>query len=262
MSTTPDIDPALLESARASILASMRHRHTIAGNTAWALFAGGLVLLVVVGWFIALGLSLIHSMFAGWYEGWDTSTYFILFLAFAAVWIVLQERRTREGFFSFASSDVDLVRDREDTAEYLIRRGQTHLTSLWEYILWTPRAIIAGYRGLRGVPQRGLDQILPDASDTLTRMMSIDAGMKISALAMQGEDPMMLMPILKWLDAHDYIGFSTRGDRVWVSSTAKKRFADEGIIVPKANAVVQPGGADATSRSGRRDDDEGPIELA
>jgi len=63
---------------------------------------------------------------------------------------------------------------------------------------------------------------------------------KIAALAAPGTDPLTLMPVLKWLDLHDYIGISSKGDRVWVSSPAKKRFAEEKIVVPKLEAAAIP----------------------
>ena len=45
------------------------------------------------------------------------------------------------------------------------------------------RAFVAGLHALRGVPQKGLELVLPEAADTLTLMLSIDGGVKIAALA-------------------------------------------------------------------------------
>lgn len=250
-------DPALLAAARDQVLDFMRRRHTIADTTAWTLLLGGGLVLIALGCLLSFFMMLLHASIAGWYEAFSVGTFFAGYLVLMSIWLVYFARSTRAGFFSFASTDVDLTRDPDNTAEYLIRRTRTHAATFVEYLMWAPRAFIAGLRGIRGKPQEGLERILPEAADTLTLMLSIDSGVKIADLALPGEDPLMLMPTLKWLDTHDYIGFSTRGDRVWVSSIAKKRLVEEGIIVPKANAKITP----ANQSRGAADSD-GPIELA
>jgi hypothetical protein len=253
------VAPEKLAAARDQVLASMRKRHVLAGRDAWMLVASGGVVLFIFGWFVAFSSMIAHSILSGWDNSWRMSAYFLLYLLVVAVWLVIQERRTRGAFFSFASSDVDLRRDPDNSAEYLINRSKTHLATLIEYGAWPGRALIAGVRGLLGIRETSLDTILPEAADVLTRMLALDAGVKIVELAPAGTDPMQLMPILKWLDTHDHIGFSTRGDKVWVSSPAKKQFAEDGVVLPKAGTVVSP--TDVKS-SGAPKIDEGPIELA
>ncbi len=260
MSQPTPIDPARFAAAREAVLRSMQARHSVAGNDAWTLLLGGTVVLVILGWAVAFLLMIVHAMLAGYENAWHTHTFFLIYLLVIAGVLFLQERSTRGGFFSFAASDVDLRRDPENTAEWVMSRSKTHLTSLLEYLAWPTRAWIAGYRGLRGIRQSGLDSILPEAAEVLTRMLALDVGIKLTELAPAGTDPLQMMPILKWLDTHDYIGFSTRGDKVWVSSPAKKRFAQDGVIVPKAGAVATPDG-EKPQPAGQRPD-EGPIELA
>ena len=240
MSQSTPIDPTRRAAAREQVLQSMRKRHCVVGNEAWTLLAGGTVVLLILGWVLAFALSILHAMFAGWENAWRMSLFFLIYLIFVGTFLFFQERRTRGGFFSYSSGDVDLRRDPENTTEYVLTRSKKHLDSLIEYLSWPARAWIAGYRGIRGIRASGLDLILPEASEVLTKMLMLDAGVKLTDLAEPRCDPSQMMPVLKWLDTHDYIGFSTRGDKVWVSSTAKKRFQEDGVIVPKATAQVLP----------------------
>lgn len=259
MSATP-IAADKLAASRQQILQSLQKRHYLKPADAWPLLVGGGIVLIVASWLLGLFSMILHASFFGWENAWSVGRFFTLFLLVFVVWLVIQERRTRGGFFSFAASDIDLRRDREETAEYLIRRGKTHLATFVEYASWPGRAIIAGARGLLGIRETSLDSILPDAADVLTRMFALDEGVKIATLAPAGTDPMQLMPILKWLDTHDYIGFSTNGERVWISSKARKRFSEDGIIVPRAigAAPIDPAKTQATGDGAN----QGPIELA
>lgn len=258
MSQLPPIDLNQLAPAHSAVLRSMEKRHHVEGNEAWTLVLGGGVVLLVFGGVVSFLAMILHAILAGWENAWRLQTFFVIYVVILLAFLFWRERQTRGMFFSFAASDVDLRRDPDNSAEYLMQRGRTHLSTLVEYARWPARAVIAGYRGLRGIRATSLDAILPDAADVLTRMLAYDVGVKLTELAPRGTDPAQMMPILKWLDTHDYIGFSTRGDKVWVSSPAKKRFVEDGVVVPKAGtAVVAAAKAQATPKA-----DDGPIELA
>lgn len=258
--TVPPLAPEKLAAVRQQILASLQKRHHLTPGDAWPLLAGGVIVLLVAAWLLGLFTMIAHASLAGWDQAWRVRSFFILYVLLFAVFLVVQERRTRGAFFSFAASDIDLRRDREETAEYFIRRGRTHLATLIEYGSWPARAIIAGARGMLGIRETSLDAILPEAADTLSRLVALDQGVKLAALAPTGTDPSQLMPILKWLDTHDYIGFSTTGEKVWISSMARKRFAQDGIIVPRNDAAAPSDPAKMQASDGS--DNEGPIELA
>lgn len=220
--------PDALAMAREQILASLRARHTIGTQLAWALLVGGAMLMLVIAAALSFVLWLLGLVIG---VGIGFSVWFILWLLVAAGVVVWVERRARNGFFSLMPSDVDLTRD--DDGGYTLERGAAGVTTFLNGLMFAPLAFVGGLHALRGVPQRGLEMVLPEAADTLTLMLSIDGGVKIAALAPPDTDPLALMPVLKWLDLNDYVGISSKGDRVWVSSPAKKRFADEGIKVPK-----------------------------
>ena len=221
---------AQLATAREAILRSMRERHALKPPLSYALLGGGLMLMLVFGVVLAVVLKFLGFFVFG--LDFSVTAWLILYLVALVPFLVWTERRARGGFFTFASGDVDVTRD-SDGDDYLLERGAAHLNSAVNALLWPPRAFVAGLHAVRGVPERGLDLVLPEAADTLTLMLTLDGGVKIKDLVPADADPMGLMPVLKWLDAHDYIGISTKGDRVWVSSPAKKRFVEEGIRVPK-----------------------------
>lgn len=227
---TEETRAAKLAAAREQILAALRERHTIQPPFAWALLGGGLLLMLTIGVVLAF-----VSYFVGYFAlGIELSftVWLLLYLLLMVPLVVWTERRAHSGFFSLMSADVDLTRDR-DGDDVLLKRGADTMTSVGNAVMFGPRAFVAGLHALRGVPQKGLDLVLPEAAETLTLMLSIDGGVKIADLAPPGSDPLALMPVLKWLDLYDYIGISSRGDRVWVSSPAKKRFIERGIVVPK-----------------------------
>ena len=223
---------AQLATAREQIYASLKDRHTIKPPLSYALLGGGLSLMLAIGVVLSLIVFFITAfMFNGSplsFHGW--LLLYVLAMIPLVFWI---DRRARQGFFSF-NGDVDLTRDNDadTTAEALLRRGAGGAQTLLNALLWPPRAFVAGLHAMLGVPQRGLDLVLPEAADTLTLMLTLDGAVKLVELAPPDADPMQLMPVLKWLDANDYIGIGTRGDRVWVSSPAKKRFVEQGIRVP------------------------------
>ena len=233
-------DPTVqLKAMRERVYATMLKRHTIDAQLAWALILGGLSILLVAGAIFSIVMYFVTAI--TFEEPSSAKFFFLLYLLALIPLFVWQVRRTRSGFFTLAQPDVDLTRDPDNIGEYLINRSRANANAVIDGFLWAPRAIIAGIRALRGVREAGLDIVLPEAADLLTLMLSLDGGVKIKDLAPPGEDPMQLMPTLKWLDAHDYIGTSTRGDRVWVSTFAKKRLAaDHGAaFAPKITPAAR-----------------------
>lgn len=232
-----------LADLRERVYATMLKRHTVDPQLAWALIGGGVVILFIVGVVFAFILSILSAILFD--DGFGFRAWLLIYLVALVPLLIWQERRTRGGFFTFAQPDVDLTRDRDNLGEYLLERSKSNATAIVEGFMWAPRAIFAGVRAIRGIRETGLDLVLPEAADLLTLLLSLDGGVKIKDLAPPGQDPMQLMPTLKWLDAHDYIGISTRGDRVWVSTFAKKRLTtDHG---DKFNFAATPAAAKRSS---------------
>lgn len=225
-----------LANARERIFAFLREQHTLQPQLAWALLVGGLALMLLIGVVFGFLMWLLSIVVVGGDEAIGIRAWLFVYILLVTPVVIWTERRARSGFFTLYSADVDLTRDDDGRGEYLLQRSAAHATSFMNVVMFGPRAFVAGLHAIRGVKQQGLDLVLPEAADTLTLMLSIDGGVKIADLAAPGTDPMSLMPILKWLDTHDYIGISSKGDRVWVSSPAKKRFAEAGIVVPKLEA--------------------------
>ena len=228
----------LLAELRERVYSTMLKRHTIDSQMAWGLIGGGVAILFLAGVVFSFVMMIVSGILFG---GPGFSAWLLLYVIALVPLMIWQERRTRGGFFTFAQPDVDLTRDRDNMGEYLLERSKANANAVVEGFLWAPRAIFAGIRALRGIREPGLDLVLPEAADLLTLLLSLDGGVKIKDLAPPGEDPMQLMPTLKWLDAHDYIGISTRGDRVWVSTFAKKRLkADHGDAINIKPAPARP----------------------
>ena len=208
---------------RERVLAILRAKHRLTPRDGWLLMLAGVAMIAAPGFVLSAVLSFLGYMLFETPPGF--AAWFCIYLLLVSPVLVLEARRSRHGFFTFAAVDVDLRKDPDDLAELIVERARTHARSLIELLLWGPRALFAGLRAVAGWPQEGLERILPEAADVLTRMLTLDKAAQIKALADPGVEPLTLMPVLKWLDAHDYIGFSTRGDRVWVSSPAKAMFA-------------------------------------
>jgi hypothetical protein len=224
---SPDDETRRLADLRERVYATMLKRHTLEPKVAWGLILAGAAILFFVGLIFALFMLIVSAILFD--EGPGFQAWLIVYLIALVPLLIWQERRTRGGFFTLAQPDVDLTRDPDNVGDYLLNRSKANATAIVDGFMWAPRAIVAGFRAVRGVRETGLDRVLPEAADLLTLLLSLDGGVKIKDLAPPGEDAMQLMPTLKWLDAHDYIGTSTRGDRVWVSTFAKKRLtADHG----------------------------------
>jgi hypothetical protein len=232
-----DLDIQRLALLREKVFTSMRKRHTIEHSLAWGLLLMGGAIIVFAGLVVAFVLAFISFNFG---FGFSIRFWLIVYALFVVPLLIWQERRTRGGFFTLAAADVDLRRDPDSIGEYYLQRTQAHAVAFTEALLWGPRAFLAGLRSLRGIRETGLDLVLPEAADTLTLLLSMDGGVKIKDLVAPTDDPMRLMPVLKWMDQHDYIGISSKGDRVWVSSIAKKLLtADHGeAILPKPHRTV------------------------
>lgn len=222
--TDVDADARRLADLRERVYTTLLKRSTIEPQLAWALLLGGAFIILAVSAILAFVITIISlPLYDG--EGPSFRFWFWLFVLAFVPLILWEERRSRSGFFTLAQPDVDLTRDRDNLGEYLLERSKSNARAIVDGLLWAPRAMVAGFRAIRGTRSPGLDLVLPEAADLLTLMITLDGGVKIKDLVPPGEDPMQLMPTLKWLDAHDYIGTSTRGDRVWVSTFARKRLA-------------------------------------
>ena len=210
----PSMDP---------IVARMMQRHALTTASAIGLLAAGVAILFVAGAIVSaiicfILLSLTGRTFIGWW-GW----YFVFLLCMAPL-LFWEERRSRGGYL--ADRVTDFSPGASSGGEYDVQNVQAAAAVYTDMLLWGPRAILAGVATLRGEQQVQRTDRYDRAAIVIRRLLQDDNALLVGQLLQPGEKMDDLRPTLRWLDHHDYIGNSSDGQRVWLSTDARKSMVD------------------------------------
>jgi hypothetical protein len=178
---------------------------------AWC-FTAGLLLTIVLWWFVG-GLSWI-----AWFG------IFWLVLIPVLVW---HETRNRK--------DYVLASLHEDRSEASTPEAADQSAAV-RMIVWGPRQLMDGLAAVRGRRSGEHTARFKRAAQAVLELGKYSGGVEIKGIMHPPENMKVFMSALDWLDKHDYIGRSSDGERLWLSSIARKKLTDKGIIL-KITAV-------------------------
>jgi hypothetical protein len=187
--------------------------------------------LMGMGWCLVVGLvfatliygileSLTGSAWIGWW-GW-----FGLYVLILVPLLILQERRGREDYLLNAVDGTDSASSR---GEYEMNKMRLQVGVYASMLVWGPRALLDGLRGMRGRRTLLQEKLFDRAVILVFDLARHDGGVEIKHLLHPPEDMKAFGDAVDWLDAHDWIGKATAGGSMWLSSLGRKRLVERGL---------------------------------
>jgi hypothetical protein len=132
--------------------------------------------------------------------------------------------------------------------EWELRRFQVTGAILMDLLMWGPRAVLAGVATLRGnAPDMG-EALCSRAACVVEQLLQHESAIRVRDAVPHDALRSEWVPVLFWMERHDVIGLSADRQRVWLSSAARKEFAELGLAeLPARRRVVPAPPADGLS---------------
>lgn len=97
-------------------------------------------------------------------------------------------------------------------------------------LVWGPPAVLSGLRGLRGKRTRRQEAAFDRAVVLLFDLAQEPGRIEIKRLMHPPEDLATFATAVDWLEANDWIGRSTDGGSLWLSTLGQKRLVDAKLM--------------------------------
>jgi hypothetical protein len=211
-------------SLRAKIQELLRTEYSKSMAGAVGLFFTGLAVSAVMGIVVATVIwfalnSLAGKTLIGWF-GW-----FIVYWAVLVPLLIWHERRSRTDYVVEALSSKDPHASSHSEKEWDQARVQSRVrvAQLAGSLTWGPRALLDGVSGLRGKWTPRQNHMFRRAARLVLDLAKYDGGIEIRALLHPPEDMQSFMAAVDWLDKANWLGKSTDGQRLWLSTPARQK---------------------------------------
>ncbi|HSU69749.1 MAG TPA: hypothetical protein VLJ39_22890 [Tepidisphaeraceae bacterium] len=184
-------------------------------------------LLLGAAWCFGVGIviaSLLWFMLGNWL-GWRAwFTIYVVLLVPLLIWL---ERRSREDYLGNAVGDIDP--NPSSRGEYEMNRGRLAVGMSASALVWGPRSMIDGFRGVRG--RRTLTQraLFDRAATMIFDLARVDGSVPVKSIMHPPEDMKVFGSAVDWLERHDWIGKATNGDSFWLSSIGRKKLVEHNL---------------------------------
>ncbi len=184
------------------------------------LFAAGLIVSAVVAF---LFWNFFDTSLIGW-TGW-----FIVYVI-AIVWLVRRERKLSQvTFFDDSHSNPSGAANPDDYENAELHPGAAASPRLADRLMWAPQALLSGIDTYRGEQPTRFKGLLVRASLVALQLYDSKDPIELKKLIHAGEPPAEFREVLKWLDDNDHIGFSSDGQRAWLSSKLRAKLVNDGF---------------------------------
>ena len=193
--------------------------------------AGGGVLVALSSVTIFVG-AILFTLVMGvlsWF--WFDSAWFLLwFLLYAAGVGFLFYREIKHNsspFDELAASGqppIDL-----DVDEYLETPAPSKLARYTNAIQWAPRSFLLGIATMQRKDSLRFLGLLHRAARMMVFLYADKDPVALPKLIEPGESPSRFREALDWLDTNDFVGRSSDGKRVWVSTKMRTKLAEDGF---------------------------------
>ena len=183
-------------------------------------------LLLGLGWCFAVGLvlALLLTLIIGWlgFRSW-----FLVYLLILVPLIIWIERNSREDYLGNAAQGADP--NPSSRGEYEMNRARV-LTGLYaSALVWGPRAMVDGFRGVRGGRTLSQMAVFDRAATLILDLAAVDGSLPVKAVMHPPEDMKTFGNAVDWSQRHDWIGRSTDGASFWLSSLGRKRLVEHNL---------------------------------
>lgn len=155
-------------------------------------------------------LVAVGNTWIGWF-GW-----FLAYMLILVPLLIWHELRSRKGYLTEAIRSAD-----PNTSSRGFTVGM--VTSL---LVWGPRALIDGFRGLRGLRSPTQEAVFDRAAVLVIALSQASGGVPIKELMIPPENMLVFGSAVDLLDRHWFIGKSTDGRSMWLDSTIRKKLAE------------------------------------
>lgn len=221
--------------------------------TRHCLGVSGALLGIAVGSAVIVGGAWVVSGVAAWFAerlvstqaaimvGWPTFWIYLLVVTPLLVWRTL---RTGGEFYEQQVLDSNLFHGKPSSYGSWAYRGDVASTALYiDLLFWGPRLLIDGIRRLAGRDVVKSAARLRRASFILAHLLRASEAVRAKALRIPDEPQDEFQRVLAWLERHDYVGISSDGQRVWISSRVRDELCTQLRIQParpRANGPAKP----------------------
>lgn len=171
------------------------------------------------------------SMEAGLSVGWPVFWGYLLLMAPLLIW-----RTIRNGgeFYTDQVIESDLFHGKPANQSEWYYRGDVATTALYgDLLFWGPRLIVDGCRRLSGREVIHSVSNLRRATYFLAHLLQSNEAVRTKALRYPKEPADTFQRNLRWLEAHDYVGISSDGQRVWMSAQVREGLCRHLQIEPR-----------------------------
>ena len=98
-------------------------------------------------------------------------------------------------------------------------------------LTWGPRQLLDGLGALRGRRSGDQNARFKRAAQAVLELGKYSGGVEIKLIMHPPENMPVFISALDWLDKHDYIGRSSDGERLWLSSIGRKKLTEKGVTL-------------------------------
>ena len=97
-------------------------------------------------------------------------------------------------------------------------------------LMWGPPAMLAGFRGITGMRTRRQAAVFDRAVTLLFDLAAEPGRLGVQTVLHPPEDMTTFAAAVDWLEANDWIGRSTDGAALWLSTIGQKRLVDRKLM--------------------------------
>lgn len=192
-----------------SILGS---RGRLLGGVWWCIVAA-----IVVATVLTLAIRTVADGFPIGWGGW-----FLLSLIGLAGVVWMLNRRTPTDFVVGSLSATDSPE---------IERARTG--PIVALLTWGPAAIVDGWAGHRRKWKAHQSQLFRRAAQMVVELAKYDGGVELRYVTHASDTQPELNRVIQWLDRHQWLGRSSDGKRIFLSTDGRKRLENADLL-PKA----------------------------
>lgn len=206
-------------SLRKQVQAMLRHEDSVSLRGSLGRMFKGIGLCALIGIAVATLLSFgtargFHQPILGWLS------WFGIFWGLLVVLLILMQRSRHPGYVVKSLSEDPVGEDNVP-----LTHGSPYL--LW--IIWGPSSILDGIAAIRGKWTARQNALFKRAAQMVLEMAKFDGGVEVRALMHPPEDMAIFNEVIDWLDAHDYLGRSSDGERFWITTIGRGKLTAHGI---------------------------------
>jgi len=173
---------------------------------------------VVASIITACLVAIANTSLVGW-TGW-----FLVYLVVLVPWLIWHERRSREDYLTEAVRGIDP--SPSSRGEYELNRAGLAVGAYASLLVWGPRALVDGLRGLRGHRSLTQEAVFDRATGLVLDLAQVDGGVPIKELLIPPENMQVFASAVDILDRHDFIGKSTDGRSLWLNSRYRQKLME------------------------------------